>query len=351
VPEAVNIVANTGGNTVQVVEPAKISVSEFNNNNNAIITTTAANPTQLTNGAKTVSEDIITPTTNLLEAGAAAGSQAAMSVVPNQTLDKNFIMKSVIPIPLQPVLDPVLAPEAATTNMTRGRARNHPVITKGIPFAIATGAGVIVTLGTEAVLTAGTAGLAAIPGIAAAGAVGSGIHHAIYTTTSRAARKFMAKHGGTNTGPLLTTLDDHSFDRTAEIERVNAEIQAEKNRPLDEKVKSVVPLLIGGGLGNIVGAGVGHLAGSALEASIKSSIGAKAAHHAIREPVNLITTSLSAVAIKKAANATSSGKGNNSNATDTASNAADQKIAAPQRSSSTISSNVSDIPIVNNPSL
>jgi hypothetical protein len=286
-----------------------------------------------------------------------------MSVVPNQTLDKNFIMKSVIPVPLQPIVDPDLAPEAATTNMTKGQARNYAVITKGIPFAIATGTGVIAALGTEAVLTAGTAGLGSIPGIAVAGVVGAGVHNVTYTTTSRAARKFMAKYSGTNTGPLLAASDDHNFNRTAEIERVNAEIQAEKNQPLGEKVKGAVPLLIGGGLGNMVGAGVGNLVGPVLQASIKSSIGVKAAQGAIRAPAAVITTGLSKVAINKAINATPSGKGNNSNATDTASDAAYQNtaaatdstqsvpIVAPQGSSSTISSNVSDIPIVNNSNL
>ncbi|KAI8058600.1 hypothetical protein BDF22DRAFT_666700 [Syncephalis plumigaleata] len=315
VPEAANILANTDISTVQVVQPAKQLVSESDSDKNSAVVVTTAAPTaatastpvtstQSTTEVETVPKKYdVTSATNLLKNGATANSNSGIPMIPGSEVDRATVMKSIIPTPLQPIVDPDLAPDATTANMTRAQTRNHAIATKGVPFAIATAAGLAASIGTEAVLVAGSGGLAAVPGLAAAGVVGAAVHNITYTATSRAARKFLAKHGGTRTGAILAATDNNGFNRTAEVERVDAEIAAEKNRTLGEKVKGMAPLLVSGALG-----------------LISNSVVAGAAHRAVSMPVGVGTTGLSTVAINKMTNNnnnnnTSSNEGNNTDIT------------------------------------
>ncbi|KAI9591650.1 hypothetical protein BDF19DRAFT_454170 [Syncephalis fuscata] len=232
----------------------------------------------------------VTVAPNLLDASAKTGPTTIFSIPNNVQLDKTTVVKALVPEQLQSIVDPQLETDPAATNMTRTETRKHAIFTKGIPFAIAAGAGLASSIAAETAIVGSTVGLAAVPGVFAAGMVGSTVFNTTYTFTNRIARKIASQSSDSDVDTILDGPSSNHYNKTLESERVNAEIEAEKNRPFSEKVKDMLPLVIAGGIGNVAGTAVSSALAPSIKNAVSHPFGAEASKRATGMTTSVVTT-------------------------------------------------------------
>ncbi|KAI9599319.1 hypothetical protein BDF19DRAFT_428341 [Syncephalis fuscata] len=168
-------------------------------------------------------------------------------------------LTSMLPVPLQGVVAPEFVTSDIDGNRTESQIRKDSMMKQAVPFALATAAGYFANAAITTTITGATMGVGAIGGVALGGAAAGVIFDQVYTHANRAARRKASRKGTSDIGGLI---DIGTGNKTLEEQQLDAEIAAEKNRTMTQKIKGMLPIVLGGAAGAVAGGLVGEMVGS-----------------------------------------------------------------------------------------